>query len=144
MSLPHDHSTVCVASAAAAAATPAEPFASWGWVGFKRPSRTVIRLCSWNRATRRPTTDGPWRIRVYRCVWSFFDKPFIDFVVTWLLFLWQDYLSASSDLQEVLQLDPNVQEAEQELETVTCLLRQSLMENGDKKTPKGKSSRPHT
>ncbi len=41
----------------------------------------------------------------------------------------QDYLSASSDLQEVLQLDPNVREAEQELEVVTSLLRQSLMDN---------------
>lgn len=44
----------------------------------------------------------------------------------------QDYLSASSDLQEVLQLDPNVREAEQELEEVTALLRQSLMENAAK------------
>ncbi|XP_074543711.1 LOW QUALITY PROTEIN: sperm-associated antigen 1A [Halichoeres trimaculatus] len=41
----------------------------------------------------------------------------------------QDYLSASSDLQEVLQLDPKVREAEQELEVVTNLLRQSLMDN---------------
>ncbi|XP_044027187.1 sperm-associated antigen 1A [Siniperca chuatsi] len=41
----------------------------------------------------------------------------------------QDYLSASSDLQEVLQLDLNVREAEQELEVVTNLLRQSLMDN---------------
>lgn len=41
----------------------------------------------------------------------------------------QDYLSASSDLQEVLQLDPKVREAEQELEVVTGLLRQSLMDN---------------
>ncbi|TRY55581.1 hypothetical protein DNTS_005351, partial [Danionella cerebrum] len=41
----------------------------------------------------------------------------------------QDYLSASTDLQEVLQLDPNVQEAEQELEMVTNLLRESLLEN---------------
>ncbi|MEQ2251246.1 Sperm-associated antigen 1A [Ilyodon furcidens] len=40
----------------------------------------------------------------------------------------QDYLSASSDLQEVLQLDPKVHEAEQELEEVTCLLRQSLID----------------
>uniref|UniRef100_A0A3P9NTI1 Sperm associated antigen 1a n=2 Tax=Poecilia reticulata TaxID=8081 RepID=A0A3P9NTI1_POERE len=39
----------------------------------------------------------------------------------------QDYLSASSDLQEVLQLDPKVHEAEQELEEVTSLLRQSLI-----------------
>nr|XP_057903317.1 sperm-associated antigen 1A [Doryrhamphus excisus] len=42
----------------------------------------------------------------------------------------QDYLSASSDLQEVLQLDPNVREAEEELLVVTGLLRQSLMEGG--------------
>uniref|UniRef100_A0A3Q3A3H3 Sperm associated antigen 1a n=1 Tax=Kryptolebias marmoratus TaxID=37003 RepID=A0A3Q3A3H3_KRYMA len=41
----------------------------------------------------------------------------------------KDYLSASSDLQEVLQLDPKVREAEQELEVVTGLLRQSLMDN---------------
>lgn len=46
--------------------------------------------------------------------------------------LCQDYLSSSSDLQEVLQLDPNVLEAEQELEVVTALLRQSLMENAAK------------
>uniref|UniRef100_A0A672N9X2 Sperm-associated antigen 1A-like n=2 Tax=Sinocyclocheilus grahami TaxID=75366 RepID=A0A672N9X2_SINGR len=39
----------------------------------------------------------------------------------------KDYLSASTDLQEVLQLDLNVQEAEQELETVTSLLRESLL-----------------
>lgn len=41
-------------------------------------------------------------------------------------FLEQDYLACSSDLQEVLQQDPNVQEAEKELEEVTVLLRQSL------------------
>lgn len=46
------------------------------------------------------------------------------FLITFPL---QDYLSASTDLQEVLQLDPNVQEAEQELEQVTVLLRESLM-----------------
>lgn len=40
--------------------------------------------------------------------------------------LHQDYLACSSDLQEVLQQDPNVQEAEKELEEVTVLLRQSL------------------
>lgn len=40
----------------------------------------------------------------------------------------KDYLSASTDLQEVLQLDPKVHEAEQELETVTGLLRKSLMD----------------
>ncbi|XP_065149332.1 sperm-associated antigen 1A [Paramisgurnus dabryanus] len=39
----------------------------------------------------------------------------------------KDYLSASTDLQEVLQLDPKVQEAEQELETVTNLLRETLL-----------------
>lgn len=55
----------------------------------------------------------------------------------------KDYLSASSDLQEVLQLDPNVREAEQELETVTCLLRRSLMEDSNKNTPKVKSHRGH-
>lgn len=38
----------------------------------------------------------------------------------------QDYLACSSDLQEVLQQDPSVQEAEKELEEVTVLLRQSL------------------
>ncbi len=42
------------------------------------------------------------------------------------LSLHQDYLACSSDLQEVLQQDPNVQEAEKELEEVTVLLRQSL------------------
>lgn len=41
----------------------------------------------------------------------------------------KDYLSASTDLQEVLQLDPKVREAEQELETVTGLLRRSLMDD---------------
>lgn len=38
----------------------------------------------------------------------------------------KDYLACSSDLQEVLHQDPNVQEAEKELEEVTALLRQSL------------------
>ncbi|GAA6217538.1 sperm-associated antigen 1 [Lates japonicus] len=38
----------------------------------------------------------------------------------------KDYLACSSDLQEVLQQDPSVQEAEKELEEVTVLLRQSL------------------
>ncbi|XP_049901721.1 sperm-associated antigen 1 [Epinephelus moara] len=38
----------------------------------------------------------------------------------------KDYLACSSDLQEVLHQDPNVQEAEKELEEVTVLLRQSL------------------
>ncbi|XP_061786780.1 sperm-associated antigen 1A isoform X4 [Nerophis lumbriciformis] len=41
----------------------------------------------------------------------------------------QDYLSASSDLQEVLELDPNVREAEAELLVVTSLLRKSLMDD---------------
>lgn len=41
----------------------------------------------------------------------------------------QDYLACSSDLQEVLQQDPNVQEAERELEEVTVLLRQSLADS---------------
>jgi len=45
----------------------------------------------------------------------------------------QDYLSASTDLQEVLQLDPKVQEAEQELELVTNLLRESLLANSQGK-----------
>ncbi|XP_031676959.1 sperm-associated antigen 1 [Oncorhynchus kisutch] len=38
----------------------------------------------------------------------------------------KDYLACSSDLQEVLQQDPNVAEAEKELQEVTLLLRQSL------------------
>lgn len=38
----------------------------------------------------------------------------------------QDYVACSADLQEVLRQDPNVQEAEKELEEVTVLLRQSL------------------
>ncbi|XP_064816615.1 sperm-associated antigen 1A-like, partial [Oncorhynchus masou masou] len=38
----------------------------------------------------------------------------------------KDYMACSSDLQEVLQQDPNVAEAEKELEEVTLLLRQSL------------------
>ncbi|KAJ3598174.1 hypothetical protein NHX12_001687 [Muraenolepis orangiensis] len=38
----------------------------------------------------------------------------------------KDYLASSADLQEVLQQDPGVQEAEKELEEVTALLRQSL------------------
>lgn len=41
----------------------------------------------------------------------------------------QDYLSASTDLQEVLQRDPNVREAEQELELVMGLFRKSLMDD---------------
>ncbi|XP_034029742.1 sperm-associated antigen 1 [Thalassophryne amazonica] len=38
----------------------------------------------------------------------------------------KDYAACSSDLQEVLRQDPNVQEAERELEEVMLLLRQSL------------------
>ncbi|XP_061919713.1 sperm-associated antigen 1 isoform X1 [Entelurus aequoreus] len=38
----------------------------------------------------------------------------------------KDYLACSSDLQEVLQQDPHLQEAENELEEVTLLLKQSL------------------
>lgn len=53
-----------------------------------------------------------------------------------LFFFPQDYLSASTDLQEVLQLDPNVQEAEQELEMVTKLLKESLLANAQGKLPK--------
>lgn len=41
----------------------------------------------------------------------------------------KDYLSASTDLQEVLQRDPNVREAEQELELVMGLFRKSLMDD---------------
>ncbi|XP_027013199.2 sperm-associated antigen 1A isoform X2 [Tachysurus fulvidraco] len=41
----------------------------------------------------------------------------------------KDFLSSSSDLQEVLRLDPNVREAEQELQEVTVLLRESLLES---------------
>nr|XP_046256635.1 sperm-associated antigen 1 isoform X2 [Scatophagus argus] len=47
----------------------------------------------------------------------------------------KDYLACSSDLQEVLQQDPNVQEAEKELEEVTVLLRQSLA-NGSPAKPR--------
>ncbi|KAK2910641.1 sperm-associated antigen 1-like isoform X1 [Channa argus] len=47
----------------------------------------------------------------------------------------KDYLACSSDLQEVLQQDPNVQEAEKELEEVTMLLRQSLT-NASPATPR--------
>lgn len=44
-----------------------EPFASWNWIALKRPNRTVIRHCSWSRATRRPSTDERWLTRVCRC-----------------------------------------------------------------------------
>lgn len=47
-------------------------------------------------------------------------------IFNFCLFLLKDYLACSSDLQEVLHQDPNVQEAEKELEEVTALLRQSL------------------
>ncbi|XP_076006055.1 sperm-associated antigen 1A [Genypterus blacodes] len=47
----------------------------------------------------------------------------------------QDYMAASTDLLEVLQLDPNVHEAEQELTVVTGLLRQSLIDNAEQ-TPR--------
>ncbi|XP_076864439.1 sperm-associated antigen 1A [Brachyhypopomus gauderio] len=40
----------------------------------------------------------------------------------------KDYLSSSTDLQEVLQLDPKVVEAEQELEVVMALLKESLLQ----------------
>ncbi|XP_061571802.1 sperm-associated antigen 1-like [Cololabis saira] len=48
----------------------------------------------------------------------------------------KDYLACSSDLQEVLQQDPNVQEAEKELEEVTVLLRQSLANDSHAKPRK--------
>ncbi|XP_040901294.1 sperm-associated antigen 1-like isoform X1 [Toxotes jaculatrix] len=48
----------------------------------------------------------------------------------------KDYLACSSDLQEVLQQDPNVQEAEKELEEVTVLLRQSLAKSSPAKPRK--------
>lgn len=47
-------------------------------------------------------------------------------VIYIVIILRQDYLACSADLQEVLQLDPNVQEAEKELQEVTVLLRESL------------------
>lgn len=50
--------------------------------------------------------------------------------------LHQEYLACSSDLQEVLQQDPNVQEAEKELEEVTKLLRQSLASTSPNKPRK--------
>lgn len=53
-----------------------------------------------------------------------------------LIVLHQDYLACSSDLQEVLQLDPNVQEAEKELEEVTVLLRESLAKTSPAKPRK--------
>ncbi|XP_037641490.1 sperm-associated antigen 1-like isoform X1 [Sebastes umbrosus] len=55
----------------------------------------------------------------------------------------KDYLACSSDLQEVLQQDPNVQEAEKELEEVTVLLRQSLA-NADASQAKPRKTVPIT
>lgn len=52
----------------------------------------------------------------------------------------QDYLAATNDLQEVLQLDPHVREAEEELEVVTGLFRQSLMDGA---TDKPRVGEPH-
>lgn len=96
--------------------------------------------CSWSPATRRPFTDEPWLTRVYRCCETSTSalqflhrgRPVFNVFVSASSHICQDYLSSSSDLQEVLQLDPNVREAEQELEVVTALLRQSLMENAAK------------
>lgn len=71
--------------------------------------------------------------RVWRDIWFYFSHHTPDFFIKhrtvradFFLSLLQDYLACSSDLQEVLQQDPNVQEAEKELEEVTVLLRQSL------------------
>ncbi|XP_054477382.1 sperm-associated antigen 1-like [Anoplopoma fimbria] len=55
----------------------------------------------------------------------------------------KDYLACSADLQEVLQQDPNVQEAEKELEEVTVLLRQSLA-NADASPAKPRKTVPIT
>ncbi|XP_032375127.1 sperm-associated antigen 1 [Etheostoma spectabile] len=55
----------------------------------------------------------------------------------------KDYLACSSDLQEVLQQDPNVQEAEKELEEVTVLLRQSLA-NANNSAAKPRTTVPIT
>ncbi|XP_077382018.1 sperm-associated antigen 1-like isoform X3 [Festucalex cinctus] len=48
----------------------------------------------------------------------------------------KDYLACSTDLQEVLQQDPNVQEAENELQEVTILLKQSLVSESPAKSRK--------
>ncbi|KAM9805264.1 sperm-associated antigen 1-like isoform 3-T3 [Syngnathus typhle] len=48
----------------------------------------------------------------------------------------KDYLACSTDLQEVLHRDPNVQEAEKELEEVTILLKQSLVDASPTKSRK--------
>ncbi|XP_034466389.1 sperm-associated antigen 1-like isoform X1 [Hippoglossus hippoglossus] len=48
----------------------------------------------------------------------------------------KDYLACTCDLQEVLQQDPNLQEAEKELEEVTVLLRQSLALDSQAKSRK--------
>ncbi|CAL8247928.1 unnamed protein product [Lota lota] len=50
----------------------------------------------------------------------------------------KDYLASSSDLQEVLQQDPGVQEAEKELEEVTALLCQSLASGATPSPPTAK------
>ena len=62
-------------------------------------------------------------------IYCFWPPLFVLYACMWVRpSLFQDYLSASSDLQEVLHLDPNVHEAEQELEEVTVLLRKSLVD----------------
>ncbi|XP_061529701.1 sperm-associated antigen 1 [Phycodurus eques] len=48
----------------------------------------------------------------------------------------KDYLTCSTDLQEVLRQDPTVQEAEKELEEVTILLKQSLVHESQAKSRK--------
>lgn len=58
------------------------------------------------------------------------SQPRVSFLVL------QDYVACSSDLQEVLQQDPNVQEAEKELEEVTALLRQTLANSSSAKPRK--------
>lgn len=118
-----------------------ELFVFWNWIALKRPNRTVTLRCSWTRPTRKLSTDEPWLLRAYRCLTGLVADVGLDrFVCLYADIIFslcafaratasQDYLSASSDLQEVLQLDPNVPEAEHELEAVTGLLRQSLMHN---------------
>lgn len=46
--------------------SPSEPFVSWNWIDLKRPNRTVTLLCSWSPLTRKPSTDEPWLLKVYR------------------------------------------------------------------------------
>lgn len=79
-----------------------------------------------------------WKRTLLLCCFDFLNSSAADIYLTvraygqyqlklsFFLPLCQDYLACSSDLQEVLQQDPNVQEAERELEEVTLLLRQSL------------------